>query len=217
VLGLLVDGQPPAQASWLLAWLLAVLAVGASRTGLLLGRSVARRRGLIGRPVLILGAGVVGAQVARYLERHPDYGLWPVGFLDDHPRAPEELGISGVPVVGRVADVGEIVASTGVRDLIVAFSSVADARLSGLIGSCQAVGVDVSVVPRMFDAINSRVIYDSVGGVPLLCFQTVGPRGGRIALKARLRARLWSEAYAPTMAGDLSRSRAALAREHPRR
>jgi len=197
VLGLLVDGQAPAQASWLLGWMLAVLSVGASRACLSVGRGLARRRGLIGRPVLIVGAGVVGAQVARCLELYPGYGLWPVGFLDDHPRSAEALGTSRVTILGRVTDADDIVASTGVRDVIVAFSSVADAQLSRLIGRCQERGVDVSVVPRMFDAINNQVTYDSVGGVPLLCFQTASPRGGGAALNARLRARARVRGWGP--------------------
>jgi exopolysaccharide biosynthesis polyprenyl glycosylphosphotransferase len=72
---------------------------------------------------------------------------------------------------------------TGVRHLIVAFSSVADARVSRVIQRCQELGVEVSVVPRMFDTINNRVGYDTVGGLPLMSFTTVSPRGVQFALK----------------------------------
>jgi exopolysaccharide biosynthesis polyprenyl glycosylphosphotransferase len=70
-----------------------------------------------------------------------------------------------------------------VRNLIVAFSSVADAHVSRLIQRCQELGVEVSVVPRMFDTINNRVGYDTVGGLPLMSFTTVNPRGVQFALK----------------------------------
>ena len=63
------------------------------------------------------------------------------------------------------------------RNLIVAFSSVADARVSRLIQHCQELGVEVSVVPRMFDTINYRVGYDTVGGLPLLSFTPSTPTG----------------------------------------
>jgi len=43
--------------------------------------------------------------------------------------------------------------------------------------------VDVSVVPRMFDTMNQRAWYDTVGGTPLLTFSTVDPRGWQFALK----------------------------------
>jgi exopolysaccharide biosynthesis polyprenyl glycosylphosphotransferase len=72
---------------------------------------------------------------------------------------------------------------TGVKHLIVAFSSVADARVSRLIQRCQQLDVEVSVVPRMFDTINNRVGYDTVGGLPLMSFTTIDPNGLQFALK----------------------------------
>jgi len=143
----------------------------------------ARAWRLVGKPVLIMGAGVVGAQVARRLEDHPEYGLVPVGFLDADPRSIAEVGGRDVPVLGTVEDLDVAVEQTGVRNLIVAFSSVADARVSRLIQRCQELGVEVSVVPRMFDTINNRVGYDTVGGLPLMSFTTINPRGLQFALK----------------------------------
>ena len=136
--------------------------------------------------MLIMGAGVVGAQVARRLESHPEYGLAPVGFLDEDPRSVAEVGGRDVPVLGTIEDLDETVERTGVKNLIVAFSSVADARVSRLIQRCQELGVEVSVVPRMFDTINDRVGYDTVGGLPLLSFTAVDPRGLQFALKHAL-------------------------------
>jgi exopolysaccharide biosynthesis polyprenyl glycosylphosphotransferase len=52
-----------------------------------------------------------------------------------------------------------------------------------LIQRCQELGVEVSVVPRMFDTINNRVGYDTVGGLPLMSFTTVNPRGVQFAVK----------------------------------
>jgi exopolysaccharide biosynthesis polyprenyl glycosylphosphotransferase len=88
-----------------------------------------------------------------------------------------------VPVLGTAEDLDTIVQRTGVRNLIVAFSSVADARISRLIQRCQELGIEVSVVPRMFDTINDRVGYDTVGGLPLLSFSGVNPKGVQFAIK----------------------------------
>jgi exopolysaccharide biosynthesis polyprenyl glycosylphosphotransferase len=136
--------------------------------------------------VLIMGAGVIGAQVARRLESHPEYGLVPIGFLDEDPRSVAEVGGRDVPVLGTVEDLDETVERTGVRRLIVAFSSVTDARVSRLIQRCQELGMEVSVVPRMFDTINDRVGYDTVGGLPLLSFAAVDPDGMQFAIKHAL-------------------------------
>jgi exopolysaccharide biosynthesis polyprenyl glycosylphosphotransferase len=183
MLGLFLNGRIPSQAYWVRAWLFALLAVGSGRVVLSLAQRWARAHRLVGKPVLIMGAGVVGAQVARRLENHPEYGLAPIGFLDDDPRSVAEVGGRDVPVLGTVEDLDEAVRSTGVTNLIVAFSSVTDERVSRLIQRCQELGLEVSVVPRMFDTINNRVGYDTVGGLPLMSFTTVNPRGAQFAAK----------------------------------
>jgi len=183
MIGLFANGRVPDQSMWVRAWLLALLAVGLGRVTLSLAQRWARARGLVGKPVLIMGAGVVGAQVARRLESHPEYGLVPVGFLDEDPRSVAEVGGRDMPVLGTVEDLDETVLRTGVKNLIVAFSSVADERVSRLIQRCQELGIEVSVVPRMFDTINNRVGYDTVGGLPLMSFTTIDPRGMQFALK----------------------------------
>lgn len=182
-LGLFANGQAPSQRDAVRAWLFALLAVSGGRIVLYLAQRWARAHRLVGKPVLILGAGLVGSQVARRLEGHPEYGLVPVGFLDSDPRSIAEVGGREMPVLGTVEDVDEVVRLAGVRHLIVAFSSVADVRVSRLIQHCQELGVEVAVVPRMFDTINNRVGYDTVGGLPLMSFTTVNPKGWQFALK----------------------------------
>ncbi|HTR88953.1 MAG TPA: exopolysaccharide biosynthesis polyprenyl glycosylphosphotransferase [Solirubrobacteraceae bacterium] len=182
-LGLIVNGQAPSQDVMVQVWLFALVGVGTGRLALAQAQSWARRRHLVGRPVLIVGAGLVGSQVARRLENHAEYGLVPVGFVDDEPRSVTEVGGRDVPVLGTVEDLDEMVLETGVRNLIVAFSSVADARVSRLIQRCQELGVEVSVVPRMFDTINNRVVYDTVGGLPLMSFVSINPKGFQFMVK----------------------------------
>jgi exopolysaccharide biosynthesis polyprenyl glycosylphosphotransferase len=182
-LGLLLNGHAPETQDGVRAWVYALIAVGAGRMVLSFTQRWARGRRLVGKPVLIMGAGVVGSQVARRLENHPEYGLFPVGFLDDDPRSIAEVGGREMPVLGTVEDLDETVLDTDVKHLIVAFSSVADVRVSKLIQHCQELGIEVSVVPRMFDTINNRVGYDTVGGLPLMSFTTINPRGFQFALK----------------------------------
>jgi exopolysaccharide biosynthesis polyprenyl glycosylphosphotransferase len=183
VLGLFINEHAPPQSETVRAWGFALIAVGVGRIFLSGAQRLARARRLVGKPVLIMGAGVVGAQVARRLETHPEYGLAPVGFLDEDPRSIAEVGGRDLPVLGTVEDLEATVTSTGVRHLIVAFSSVADERVSRLIQRCQELGLEVSVVPRMFDTINNRVGYDTVGGLPLMSFTMVDPRGLQFAIK----------------------------------
>jgi exopolysaccharide biosynthesis polyprenyl glycosylphosphotransferase len=183
MLGIFLNDTIPSQGDWVRGWAFALVAVGFGRVSLALAQRWARSSRRVGKPVLIMGAGLVGSQVARRLDSHPEYGLRPVGFLDDDPRSIAEVGGRDVPVLGTVEDLDEIVWHTGVGHLIVAFSSVADARVSRLIQRCQELGIEVSVVPRMFDTINNRVGYDTVGGLPLMSFSSVNPKGIQFATK----------------------------------
>jgi exopolysaccharide biosynthesis polyprenyl glycosylphosphotransferase len=182
-IGMLASGELPTRSTWIDAWMFSLLAIGIGRVSMSFAQRTARRRRVVGKPVLIMGAGLVGSQVARRLEGHPEYGLAPIGFLDDDPRSIAEVGGRDVPVLGTAEDLDRIVRRTGVKNLIVAFSSVADARVSRLIQRCQELGIEVSVVPRMFDTINDRVGYDTVGGLPLLSFAAVNPKGVQFAIK----------------------------------
>jgi FlaA1/EpsC-like NDP-sugar epimerase len=183
MIGVFANGQVPNQSDWIRAWLFSLVAVAFGRVVLANAQRLARSRGLIGKPVLIMGAGMVGAQVARRLESHPDYGLVPVGFIDDDPRSITEVGGRDVPVLGTLDELDGVVARTKVNHLIVAFSAVADARMSRLIQHCQEIGMEVSVVPRMFDTMNHRAAYETVGGLPLLTFSMVDPKGWQFAIK----------------------------------
>lgn len=183
MIGYLVSGHIPSQSVWVRAWLFSLVGVAFERVALAGAQRWARSRRLIGKPVLIVGAGIVGAQVARRLEDHPEYGLVPIGFIDDDPRSTAEVGGRDVPVLGSFEEVDRIVERAHIEHLIVAFSSVADARVSRLIQHSQDLGVEVAVVPRMFDTMNDRAGYETVGGLPLLSFAVVDPKGWQFAIK----------------------------------
>jgi len=184
--GRVIAGVDPSEPAWIRAWAFSLIAVGVGRGTLYTLQRWARSRRMVGKPVLILGAGVVGTQLARRLQSSPEYGLVPVGFLDESPRSVEEAGRRDIPVLGTVDDLDRAVERTSVKNLIVAFSSVADVRVSRLVQRCQELGLKVSVVPRMFETINDRVAYDTVGGIPLLSFSSVDPRGWQFAVKHAL-------------------------------
>ena len=203
MIGLFVNGEMPSQSDWVRAWLFALLAVSLGRVVLANAQRWARSRRLIGQPVLIVGAGFVGSQVARRLDNHPEYGLVPVGFVDDDPRSTAEVGGRDVPVLGTLEELDRVVGRTRVDRLIVAFSSVADARVSRLIQHCQELGIEVSVVPRMFETMNQRAGYETVGGLPLLTFEMIDPKGWQFAIKYaldRVAAGLVLLALAPLLA-----------------
>ena len=137
-----------------------------------------RRRGI---NVLVVGAGSVGQVVARRLRERPEWGMRPVGFLDKEPRdVDQELGLE---VLGASWDLERIVRERGVDHVVVTFSTAPHAVLLSLVRRCRALGVEVSVVPRLFEEVSNRVMVEHVGGVPLLRVDQVDPRGWQFDAK----------------------------------
>jgi exopolysaccharide biosynthesis polyprenyl glycosylphosphotransferase len=182
-------------------WAGAVLAVGGGRAGLLGVQRHLRRAGLDGRPTLIVGAGTVGTRLARRLEDQPEYGLSPVGFLDANPLETDD--VAGVPVLGSPDDLDWVAQVTGAEHVVIAFSSEPDERLVDLVRRCEALGLEVSLVPRLFESLNHRATYEPLGGTPLVGLRTVHPKGWQFALKHvfdRVGVALLIALFAPLMA-----------------
>ncbi|MGH2907890.1 MAG: sugar transferase [Solirubrobacteraceae bacterium] len=169
-------------------WLYASVYLSVARYMLL----VVRRRAVSGEvyatPTLIIGAGVIGSHLARRLLGDRSYGLRPVGLLDPDPLSitADRVDAAPVPVLGGLERLSDAVRVTGARHVILAFSSEPDHVLAPRVRECQALGVEVSLIPRMYEAINERTTLDHVGGLPLLTLHTVDPHGWQFAVKHAL-------------------------------
>lgn len=184
--GSLIDSDHPVRFAVHL-WLLAVFAVAAARVALLSYRSYALTNRAAGTPTLIVGAGVVGARLAMRLFGDPGYGLRPVGFLDTTPLPRQgDARTPLVPVLGGPSDLTEAIARTGARRVILAFTTEPDHILVDKVNDCQELGIEVSLVPRMYEAINQRVAVDHVGGLPLLSLRRTDPRSWQFGVKHAL-------------------------------
>jgi exopolysaccharide biosynthesis polyprenyl glycosylphosphotransferase len=168
-------------------WVLTILLLAGGRCTLALARRQARIKGLAGKPTLIVGAGEVGHAVAQRLAAAPEYGLRPVGFLDEHPPAREGNGDGGprrvLPVLGGPAELAEIAAAHGAEHVIFAFTSEPDQSLLALARRCEQLGLEVSLVPRLFESMNDRVALDWVGSLPVLGFRPLDPKGWQFRVK----------------------------------
>jgi exopolysaccharide biosynthesis polyprenyl glycosylphosphotransferase len=165
-------------------WLFSAVYLGVARMVLLSVRRQAIRTEAFATPTLIVGAGIVGEQLVKRLVDEPGYGLRPVGFLDSDPlpRA-EQRDSSSVPVLGGPDALVDAVARTGARQVILAFSSEPDHVLVDTVEQCQKLGIDVALVPRLFESINEHATLEHIGPVPLLSLRPTDPRGWQFAVK----------------------------------
>ena len=167
-------------------WIFGVVYLGMSRAMLVSIRRQAMRNGSMARRTLIVGAGMIGAHLVKRLIEEPSYGLRPVAFLDSDPLPTLNSGDPSVPVLGGTDDLTATIESTGARHVILAFTAEPDHVLVNKVRECEALGVTVSLVPRLYESINERTTLDHVGGLPLLTLHTVDPRGWQFAIKHAL-------------------------------
>jgi exopolysaccharide biosynthesis polyprenyl glycosylphosphotransferase len=165
------------------AWLLAGAYLAGGRLLLAWTQRHARTTRLIAKPTLIVGAGEIGARVERRLEAQPELGLAPVGYLDADPpprsMVPERRG----PVLGGPSDLRRVAAEAEIEHVVLGFSSAPDRLLVPLVRDCEALGLEVSMVPRLFESVNVRIGLDHLGGLPLFGLRTIDPKGWQFTLK----------------------------------
>ncbi len=109
-----------------------------------------RDRDAGGVPTLIVGAGAAARTLTRDLRRSPDYGLRPVGALDDDPRV---RSVSGVPVLGTIADLRRIVREHRIEAIVVAIPSLTPAALGALVRQAADTGAHVRFLPSFLAAV----------------------------------------------------------------
>lgn len=140
----------------LIATVLAFLLLGGMRLGVRLYREEKRGRGIKGTRVLVVGAGEAGSMVVREMLRHPEAGLYPVGFLDDDPNKRGQ-SIAGVKVVGALDDLPRAVQALEVEEVLVAIPSAPGPVVRKVINLARSLGVRYRILPGVYEILSGKV------------------------------------------------------------
>jgi exopolysaccharide biosynthesis polyprenyl glycosylphosphotransferase len=162
-------------------WALAIVLVTCARIA---ARGLARRSLAYVQNTIVVGAGDVGQLVARKLIHHKEYGLNVVGFVDANPRG-RRPDVEHVNVLGGLADLQNLVRSYAVDRVVFAFSNDSHTDLLPLVRALRDMGVQVDLVPRLFEVIGPKIGLHTVEGIPLVGLAPVQiPRSARAMKRA---------------------------------
>ena len=123
------------------------LLVGGSRFGWKICREAyfARRSDPEHNRVLIVGAGEGGAYAARACQEGRHLSGAPVAFVDDDPEK-RGLRVCGIPVLGEVEDIPDLVEKKGISEIIIAIPRIKGNRLNEIVSVCKSTKCRVRIL-----------------------------------------------------------------------
>ncbi len=101
-------------------------------------------------PVLLVGAGKLGATFLAEIRSQNGLNFQPEGFIDENP---SKIGghIQGVPVLGNIATMGAIIRTRNIRQVIITLDKSDGAYIANIIRICKSHGVQHKIVPSLGD------------------------------------------------------------------
>jgi FlaA1/EpsC-like NDP-sugar epimerase len=116
--------------------------------------------------VLIIGAGNAGVSLVEDMQRNPQFGVYPVGFIDDDIKK-QHIHLRGIPVLGDRYKISEVIKTLKIQKIIIAMPTVSGQIIREIVDICQANGVQPSTLPGIHEILNGRVRLDSIRDIKI--------------------------------------------------
>ena len=146
-----------------------VFLIGGSRLAYRVYRRLARGRVIKMdniRRVLIIGAGDAGAMIAKEMELHTELNYRAVAFLDDSDYK-KGRKVNGVPVLGGIDDVADVVDKKDISEIIIAIPSAKTSVINRIYEQCTKTECKVKILPSMSQLIDEEVMLTRVKDVDI--------------------------------------------------
>ena len=137
------------------SWLLVIVLLTFWRLGFDAILTAMRRRGRVLTRVLIIGDTSFGHAFHSLLDENPELGYRPTGLLDRPTPEAVESSLRSSPV----------------DEVMIAAGDAEPSYALALMGACQEAGVQLSLVPSLFNVLTSQVRVKEVAGVPIFSLE----------------------------------------------
>lgn len=122
-------------------------------------------KGVYRNNILIIGAGQAGSMVIKELFSHPHLGR-PMAILDENPDK-RKYRIHGVPVVGSMAILDDVVASYNIQEIIVAIPSASETDIRRILNQCKATGCKLRRLPGIYAILDGNISITQIRDVEI--------------------------------------------------
>ena len=140
------------------------------------------RAGIGLKRVLLAGTGDLARHVADRLLEHAEFGYQIVGFVDDNGTE-DSLGYRGLPLLGSLDDLEQVVRHERIAQLYVALPLEDHVKMLSLIEVASRECIDVKVIPDLLQFIALRARLEELDGVPIININDVPLQGFNGAVK----------------------------------
>jgi Undecaprenyl-phosphate glucose phosphotransferase len=140
------------------------------------------RAGIGLKRVLVAGSGELGKVVVDKLLEHRELGYKVVGFVDDRAGG-DHLGYRGLPLLGTIAEAGEILQRERIDHLYVALPLEEHVKMVALVECANREIVEVKVVPDLVQVMALRARLEDLDGIPIINVHDGPLRGFNSVLK----------------------------------
>ena len=134
--------------------------------------------------VLIIGTGERAHRLTDLLQRHSEWGVDIIGYLDDAPARKGDKALAAV-TLGSVGDVGKVLSEHVVDEVFLAVPRSMMKDVQKIVDACEEQGVKFALMADVFDLKVARTQLRDLDGVPLLTFEPV-PQNEALLLVKRL-------------------------------
>ncbi|MFS0822734.1 polysaccharide biosynthesis protein [Bacillus sp. 1P02SD] len=137
-------------------WMLLVLFIGGTRFCWRIYRDTYIKKNDHRNRTLIIGAGAAGTMVVRQIKNNNESELIPIGFIDDNVKK-QNLDILGIPVLGGIESIEEVVREKNIANIIIAIPSLNKKELNNIFQECAKTKAKTQILPMLEDLITGKV------------------------------------------------------------
>ncbi len=116
--------------------------------------------------VLVVGAGRAGEMLITEMLTHRQLGRVPVAILDDDPNKLYR-NIQGVPVVGVLDNLRDVIQSKDIHEVIFAIPTAPRILLKQVIDACRDLKVRVRTLPGIYELIEGKVMVSQLRNIEI--------------------------------------------------
>ncbi|OSZ65268.1 undecaprenyl-phosphate glucose phosphotransferase [Sphingomonas sp. IBVSS1] len=168
-LGYLLKESDQVSRGWAVSWLaLGAVSLCSVRAIGIIGVRRLKTRGTFNERVAIFGTGQQGLRFAQYVQSHERLTITLIGMFDDRSPERRPADVAGVPVLGNLTTLIEMIRDGLVDQVVVALPWAAERRLQEIVTRLALTPVKVRLAPDLVAFTYARRPVVILGDVPVM-------------------------------------------------